>query len=88
MKVTSATRRSMRRHLVAAIVVVSVLVVGVGGWAATAVISGAVVASGSVVIDSNVKKFSIQPAASLANFVCMTEIVCTPARSSCVSTKP
>src|SRR5262249_62075962 len=56
MKVTSATRRSMRRHLVAAIVVVSVLVVGVGGWAATAVISGAGVASGSVVVDSNVKK--------------------------------
>src|SRR5262245_10554699 len=46
----------MRRHLVAAIVVVSVLVVGVGGWAATAVISGAVVASGSIVVDSNVKK--------------------------------
>jgi HlyD family secretion protein len=56
MKVTSATRRSMRRHLVASTVVVSVLVVGVGGWAATAVISGAVVASGSVVVDSNVKK--------------------------------
>jgi HlyD family secretion protein len=56
MKVTSATQRSMRRHLVAAIVVVSVLVVGVGGWAATAVISGAVVASGSLVVDTNVKK--------------------------------
>jgi len=56
MKVTSPTRRSMRRHLVAAIVVVLVLVVGVGGWAATAVIAGAVVASGSVVVDSNVKK--------------------------------
>ena len=56
MKVTSATRRSMRRHLVAAIVVVLVLVVGVGGWAATTAISGAVVASGSVVVDSNVKK--------------------------------
>jgi membrane fusion protein, type I secretion system len=56
MKVTSATRRSMHRHLAAAIVVVSVLVIGVGGWAATAVISGAVVASGSLVVDSNVKK--------------------------------
>ena len=56
MKVTSATGRSMRRHLVAAIVVVLVLVVGVGGWAATTAISGAVVASGSVVVDSNVKK--------------------------------
>src|SRR6516165_9799831 len=56
MTVTSATRCSMRRHLVAAIVVVLVLVVGVGGWAATAVISGAVVASGSLVVDTNVKK--------------------------------
>jgi membrane fusion protein, type I secretion system len=52
----SFTRRSMRRHLVAAAVVVLVLVVGVGGWGATAVISGAVVASGSLVVDSNVKK--------------------------------
>jgi HlyD family secretion protein len=56
MKVTSPTRRSMRRHLVAAAVVILVLVVGVGGWAATAVISGAVVASGSLVVDTNVKK--------------------------------
>jgi HlyD family secretion protein len=56
MKVTSPMRRSMRRHLVAAIVVVLALVIGVGGWAATAVISGAVVASGSIVVDSNVKK--------------------------------
>ena len=56
MKVTSPMRRSMRRHLVAAIVVALVLVIGVGGWAATAVISGAIVASGSIVVDSNVKK--------------------------------
>jgi membrane fusion protein, type I secretion system len=56
MKVTSATRRSMRRHLLVAVVVVSILIVGVGGWGATAVISGAVVASGSLVVDSNVKK--------------------------------
>jgi HlyD family secretion protein len=56
MKITSATRRSMRRHVVAAVVVFLVLVVGVGGWGATAVISGAVVASGSLVVDSNVKK--------------------------------
>jgi HlyD family secretion protein len=56
MKVTSAARRSMRRHLVTAIVVTSILIIGVGGWGATAVISGAVVASGSLVVDSNVKK--------------------------------
>jgi HlyD family secretion protein len=46
----------MRRHVVAAAVVILVLVAGVGGWGATAVISGAVVASGSLVVDSNVKK--------------------------------
>ena len=56
MKVTSAARRSMRRHLVSAIVVTSILIVGVAGWGATAVISGAVVAPGSLVVDSNVKK--------------------------------
>jgi HlyD family secretion protein len=56
MKITSATRRSMRRHVIAAGVVVLILVVGVGGWGASAVISGAVVASGSLVVDSNVKK--------------------------------
>jgi HlyD family secretion protein len=37
-------------------VVTSILIIGVGGWGATAVISGAVVASGSLVVDSNVKK--------------------------------
>jgi HlyD family secretion protein len=56
MKVTSPTRRSMRRHLLVAVVVVCILVIGVGGWGTTAVISGAVVASGSLVVDSNVKK--------------------------------
>jgi HlyD family secretion protein len=56
MKITSAARRSMRRHVIAAAVVFLILVVGVGGWGATAVISGAVVASGSLVVDTNVKK--------------------------------
>src|SRR6266540_2102397 len=56
MKVASPTRRSMRRHLLVAVVVVCILVIGVGGWGTTAVISGAVVASGSIVVDSNVKK--------------------------------
>ena len=32
------------------------LVVGIGGWAATTQLSGAVIASGKLVVDSNVKK--------------------------------
>jgi HlyD family secretion protein len=49
-------RRSIRRHVLAGIVVVALLAGGVGGWASTAEISGAIIASGSIVVDSNVKK--------------------------------
>src|SRR5262245_16548955 len=47
---------SIRRHMLAGVALVAALVVGVGGWAATAEISGALIAPGSVVVDSNVKK--------------------------------
>jgi len=47
---------SIRSNLVAGLVVVLVLGGGVGGWAARAQLSGALIAQGSVVVDSNVKK--------------------------------
>jgi len=47
---------SIRRHVAAGSVLVGILVFGLGGWAATAEISGALIAQGSVVVDSNVKK--------------------------------
>jgi HlyD family secretion protein len=37
-------------------ILVAALVLGLGGWAATAQISGALIAQGSIVVDSNVKK--------------------------------
>ncbi|MBI4273376.1 MAG: HlyD family type I secretion periplasmic adaptor subunit, partial [Rhizobiales bacterium] len=52
---TSATE-SIQRHVVAGITVVVILAGGVGGWAATTDVSGALIAPGSVVVDSNVKK--------------------------------
>lgn len=52
----SAARRSIRRHGIAGIVVVMLLAGGVGGWAATTELSAALIAQGSVVVDSNVKK--------------------------------
>jgi HlyD family secretion protein len=50
------TRRSIQRHLVAGGVLVLLLCGGVGGWAATTRLAGAVIASGSVVVDSHTKK--------------------------------
>ncbi|HEY0222884.1 MAG TPA: HlyD family type I secretion periplasmic adaptor subunit [Pseudolabrys sp.] len=48
--------RSIYQHMVAGIVVVILLAGGVGGWAATTELSGALIAQGSIVVDSNVKK--------------------------------
>jgi HlyD family secretion protein len=48
--------RTLRNHLIGGTVVALVLTFGIGGWAATTELSGAITASGSVVVDSNVKK--------------------------------
>jgi len=48
--------QSIRFHLVIGLAVVLVLAGGLGGWASTAKISGALIAPGQVVVDSNVKK--------------------------------
>ena len=50
------SRGSIRRHMAAGLVVVLLLAGGVGGWAATTQIAGALIAPGSVVVDSHVKK--------------------------------
>ena len=42
--------------MVAGVTVVLMLVGGVGGWAATTELSGALIAPGSIVVDTNVKK--------------------------------
>src|SRR5262245_66178210 len=49
-------RRSIRSHLIIGLALILVLAGGFGGWASTAQISGALIAPGSVVVDSNVKK--------------------------------
>ncbi len=51
-----STRASLGLHAKAGLGVVAFLVVGVGGWAAFTEISGAIVAAGSLVVDSDVKK--------------------------------
>jgi HlyD family secretion protein len=50
------SRLSIRHHMIAGLVIVIVLFFGVGGWAGTMKLSGAIIAPGSIVVDSNVKK--------------------------------
>jgi membrane fusion protein, type I secretion system len=52
----SEPRRSIRRHLIAGVAAVILLTGGLGGWATTTEISGAVIAQGVVVVESDVKK--------------------------------
>jgi len=52
----SLAHSMIRRDLTVALGLTAALVVGGGGWAATVPLSGAVIASGTVVVDSYVKK--------------------------------
>jgi membrane fusion protein, type I secretion system len=49
-------RISTRRHIIAGLAAVMLVTGGIGGWAATTEISGALIAPGSVVVESNAKK--------------------------------
>ncbi len=49
-------RRSIRLHLIVGLAVAAVLAGGFGGWASTQEISGALIAPGQIVVESNVKK--------------------------------
>jgi membrane fusion protein, type I secretion system len=53
---TPVMQHSLHRHIVAIGVTAIVLVIGLGGWAATTEFAGAVIAPGQVVVNSNVKK--------------------------------
>jgi len=53
---TQGVRHSIRQHLIVGLSVVAVLVVGLGGWASTQEISGALIAQGQIVVETNLKK--------------------------------
>jgi HlyD family secretion protein len=52
----SGLEPAMARRLLVGLILVVVMVASVGGWAATTPIGGAVIASGFVVVESNIKK--------------------------------
>jgi HlyD family secretion protein len=49
-------KRSLRRHIMTTTAVAATVAASLGGWAMTTELSGAVVAPGSLVVDTNVKK--------------------------------
>jgi len=49
-------RQSIKFHMTIGLAIVIVLVFGLGGWASTVLISGALIAPGQIVVESNVKK--------------------------------
>src|SRR5690242_1595894 len=49
-------QQSIRLHLIIGLTIALVLAGGLGGWASTAEISGALIAPGQIVVESNVKK--------------------------------
>jgi HlyD family secretion protein len=51
-----SAQASIRLHLIVGLTVVVLLAGGLGGWASTAEISGALIAPGSIVVESSVKK--------------------------------
>ena len=52
----NTVRESIRFHLFLGLGIVLFLAVGLGGWASTVLISGALIAPGQIVVESNVKK--------------------------------
>lgn len=52
----SPAARSIRNYSIAAAITILVLLFGMGGWAAMVKLSGAVIGTGTVVVDGNVKK--------------------------------
>jgi len=55
-EIKTAIRTSIRHHILAGAALIVLLLGGIATWASTTDISGAVIAAGSVVVDSNVKK--------------------------------
>lgn len=55
-KAVSPAQHSIQRYMIAGMAIVVFVVFGIGGWAATTELSGAVVGQGVVVVDTSVKK--------------------------------
>jgi len=53
---TSSGNASLHRRIAAGLGIVALLTVAIGGWAANATLSGATIAPGQVVVESNLKK--------------------------------
>jgi HlyD family secretion protein len=65
-------RRAIHRLNVAGIATLTVLIGGIGGWAATSQLAGAVIAPGTIVVESNIKKVQ-HPTGGIVGQILMKE---------------
>ena len=81
----STMQSSLRRLVLSVGIVAILLVLGLGGWAATTEFAGAVIAQGQLVVDSNVKKVQ-HPTGGVVRELLVKEGTVKAGRSSCAST--
>ena len=53
---SSPALHSIQRYMIAGMVIMVLVTFGIGGWATTTELSGAVIGQGVIVVDSSVKK--------------------------------
>ena len=53
---TAPALHSIQRYMIAGCIMMALVTFGIGGWAATSELSGAVIGQGVLVVDSSVKK--------------------------------
>ena len=80
------TRAALHRSVLAGTAVVALLVFGVGGWAATTEIAGAVIAGGQLVVNTNDKKVQHPTGGVVAELRVRDGDALPPATSSSAST--
>ena len=85
---TEDPRRTIRKLNLVGLAITVLLVGGVGGWAATTQLAGAVIAPGTIVVESSVKKVQHPTGGVVGEILVRRATRSKWARSCCGSTIP
>jgi len=81
-------RRKIRKLNLVGLAIIVFLFAGVGGWAAATQLAGAVIAPGTIVVESSVKKVQHPTGGVVGEILVREGAGSKPARSCCGSTIP